>query len=141
MLDAAKLCMRPRVGQPHERQVGAYEPAPSAPSQAEWACRRDTEPASLGDLVVLAGAQTAQGDLAFDDFASAGSVTASHSSSAGDAIDPLDHVVANIHRIGAFGEDFDAKCILESRGFEGLHPPVGSLDESGTNRLRRASVT
>ncbi len=95
----------------------------------------------LGDKVVLTGAETAEGDLAFDDFSGAGVGDGlSVAPAASGAVDPLDHVVADIHGIGAFGEDFHAEGVLESGGLKGCGPPACAFNEGGADGLGGAAV-
>ena len=95
----------------------------------------------FGDEVVLTGAEAAEGDLAFDDFASAwvgdGFTVAP---AAGGAMDPLDHVVADVHGVCALREDFDAEGVFESGGLKGGGPPAGSFDEGGADGLWGAAI-
>ena len=80
----------------------------------------------FGDEVVLAAAEGAEGDVAFDDLAGArvgdlGAVAPA----AGVAVDPLDDVVADVHGVGVGGEDVDAEgAFSPACGLEGLIPPA-----------------
>ena len=85
----------------------------------------------LGDEVILAATEAAEGHIALDDFPVAriddGCAVAP---STGVAIDPLDDVVADIHGIGALREEVDAECAGgPAGGLESLIPPARSFDE------------
>jgi len=53
---------------------------------------------------------------------------------------PLDNVVANVHGIGALGEHFNPKRILETGGFKRLIPPACTLNQRAANWFRRAAI-
>ncbi len=95
----------------------------------------------LGDQVVLLRAQAAQRHLALDDLAGAGIGDGfAIAPAAGGAVNPLDHVVADVHGVGAFGQDFDAKGVPETGSLKCLRPPVGAFDQRGANGLGRAAI-
>ena len=85
----------------------------------------------LGNLVILPGAQAAQRNLTFDDFACTwiGNRFAV-APAARRAMHPLDHVVADVHRICAFRQHFNLEGILEAGSFKGSAPPVRAFNES-----------
>src|ERR1019366_1612989 len=96
---------------------------------------------ALEDEVVLAVAEGAEGDGGLDDLAGARvGDGAAHAPAAGGAVDPVDHVVADVHGVGAVGEDGDLEGVAESGGFEGLVPPTGAFDEGAADVLGRAGV-
>ena len=85
---------------------------------------------SFGDQKILPVTQRAKRNPALDDLA--GARIADRRAirpAARRAMHPLDHVVANIHRIGAGGHQLDAKRILVADGFECLVPPTCAFDE------------
>jgi len=47
--------------------------------------------------------------------------------SARGSMHPVDHVVADVHRVGAVGQHIDLESVSKSRGFECLVPPVSRL--------------
>ena len=56
------------------------------------------------------------------------------------AVDPLDHVVAQVHGVRVFREDLDPEAVYEARRLVGLVPPAGSLQERGADGLGCARV-
>ena len=56
------------------------------------------------------------------------------------AVDPLDHVVAEVHGVGVFGQEFDAEGVFVAGGFEGLVPPAGAFEEGGADGFGRAAI-
>ena len=95
----------------------------------------------FGDHVILAGAAGAERDLALDDLAGAGiDDGVAVAPAARITMHPLDHVVANVHGVGAFGEDFDDEGVFEAGGLEGLVPPGCAFDQRGSDGLGRAAV-
>ncbi len=96
---------------------------------------------SFEDQVILAVAQGAQGDGALDDLAGAGIVDrAAEAPAARGAVDPVDHVVADIHGIGALGQHGDFEGIAEAGGFKGLIPPAGAFEQRVADVLGRARI-
>ena len=55
-------------------------------------------------------------------------------------MDPVDHVVADVHGVGAVGEDVDFEGIAEAGGLERLVPPARAFDEGFADVLGRAGV-
>jgi len=55
-------------------------------------------------------------------------------------VDPIDHVVADVHGVGAVGEDGDLEGVAESGGFEGLVPPAGAFHEGAADVFGRAGI-
>ena len=55
-------------------------------------------------------------------------------------MDPLDHVVADVEQVGAFGQQFNPERVDVARRLERLVPPAGSVEQRGADRLRRAPV-
>ena len=55
-------------------------------------------------------------------------------------MNPIDHVVTQIHRVGVRGKHLDLKCVLETRGLESLIPPACALDQRILYRLRCAVI-
>ena len=93
------------------------------------------------DQVVLAIAQRAEGHGALQDLAgarirhrSAGAPAARR------AMDPVDHVVADVHRVGAVGEHRDLEAVAEAGRFECLAPPARAFDQRLLHVFRRARV-
>jgi hypothetical protein len=85
---------------------------------------------SFEDHVVLAVAEGAKGDGGLDDLAGARiGDAAAHAPAAGGAVDPVDHVVADVHGVGGVGKDGDLEGVLEAGGFEGLIPPACAFDQ------------
>ena len=94
------------------------------------------------DEVVLAAAEGAEGDVAFDDFAGAGiDDGGAVAPAAGVAVDPLDHVVADVHGVGAGGEDVSLEGAFgPACGLEGLIPPACAFEECGADGFGGAAV-
>ena len=63
-----------------------------------------------------------------------------HRPSPSGAVRPLDGGIANVHRVSAFGQIFDAQRVLESRLLERRIPPQRSHPRRGTDRLRNGAV-
>src|SRR5437762_5638320 len=55
-------------------------------------------------------------------------------------MDPLDHVIADIHGISIGGHYFDAKGVFVTDCFKGLVPPARTLEQGRTNWLRSAAI-
>ena len=53
---------------------------------------------------------------------------------------PVDHVVADVERIGVGRQHLDDESVRESRGLEGLVPPRRAFDERAADRLGHAVV-
>ena len=97
----------------------------------------------LSDEIILLPAQRPEGDVPFDNLpgTSWSATGSSVAPPAGVAVDPLDHVVADIHGVGVGGQDIDAEGPLRpSRSLERLIPPARTIYESGANWLRRSTV-
>ena len=94
------------------------------------------------DEVVLAAAEGAEGDVAFEDFAGAGiDDGGAVAPAAGVAVDPLDHVVADVHGVGVGGEDVSLEGSFgPAGGLEGLVPPACAFEEGGADGLGGAVV-
>jgi hypothetical protein len=90
----------------------------------------------------LSGAEGSEGDVAFDDLAGAGVGDGfAVAPAAGVAVDPLDDVVADVHGVGAFGEEIDAERVrCPAGGLKGLVPPAGAFEESGSDGFRCAAI-
>ena len=56
------------------------------------------------------------------------------------AVHPVDHVVADVHGVGAVGQHGDLEGIAEAGGFEGLVPPARAFDQRLAHVFRRAGV-
>ena len=56
------------------------------------------------------------------------------------AVHPVDHVVADVHRVRIGRQHFDLKGVAEAGRLECLVPPRGAFDERAANRLRGAVV-
>ena len=81
------------------------------------------------DHVVLAIAQRPERDRGLDDLAGARiGDRAARTPAARRAVHPVDHVVADVHRIGAVGQHVDLERVAEARGFERLVPPRRAFD-------------
>ncbi len=96
----------------------------------------------FGDEVVLAAAEGAEGDVALDDLAGAGVADGGAvAPAAGVAVDPLDDVVADVHGVGAGGEDVDLEGSgSPAGGLECLVPPARAFDERGADGLGGSAV-
>ncbi len=93
------------------------------------------------DHVVLAVAQRPQRHRRLDDFAGARvGHAAAGAPAAGRAVHPVDHVVADVHRIGVGRQHLDLEGVAEAGGFERLVPPHGALDQRLLHVLRRAGI-
>jgi hypothetical protein len=55
-------------------------------------------------------------------------------------MDPVDHVVPDIERADALGQELDAERVAIASRFERLVPPLGAVEERRADRLRRAGV-
>ena len=57
-------------------------------------------------------------------------------------MDPLDHVVADVHGVGVGGEDVDALKVplRPAGGLEGLVPPACAFEESGADGFGGAAI-
>ena len=90
---------------------------------------------------ILAHAQTAEVHMAFEHFARA---RVRHTAAIGPAaclaVDPLHGVIANIERVGIFGQKLDAICAFPACRFKSIFPPARAFDKGRANRLRRAAV-
>ena len=93
------------------------------------------------DHVVLPPAQRTERHLALDDFAGArvGDARAIRPSARG-AMHPLDHVIADVHEVGAFRHQLEAERVAIARRFERLVPPAAAFEQRGTDGLGRAAV-
>ena len=112
------------------------------------ACRREWLAVDVGaeeglvDEIVLAAAEGAEGDVALDDFAGAGiHYSGAVAPATGVTVDPLDHVVADVHGVGAGGQDVSLEGAFgPACGLEGLVPPACAFEECGADRLGGAAV-
>ena len=59
---------------------------------------------------------------------------------AGGAVHPLNHIIANVHRIGIFRKQLHLKRIFIAGRLEGLVPPGGAFQQGGAHRLRGGAV-
>jgi len=55
-------------------------------------------------------------------------------------VHPVDHVVADIHRVRALRQDLDLEGVAKADGLERLVPPAGSLQQCAADRLGRGPV-
>ena len=55
-------------------------------------------------------------------------------------MDPVDHVVADVHRVGAHGQQLDLEGVAIAGGLERLVPPARPFEQGRTDRLGRAAV-
>ena len=96
---------------------------------------------ALVEFDVLPRAQGAEDDHALDDLAGAriDDILAIGPAARG-PVDPVDDIVARIHRIGAGGEEFGVEGIDEARRIEGLRPPVDPIEEGRADRLGGGGV-
>ena len=80
--------------------------------------------------------------LAFDDFAGAGiDYCGAVAPAASVAVDPLDHVVADVHGVGAGGENVDAEGAFgPAGGLEGLIPPASAFEQGGADGFGGAAI-
>ena len=96
---------------------------------------------TFGDEEILADALGAEGDSSFDDFAGAGVCDGpTGGPAASGAVDPVDDVIANVPRVGVFGEQFDLEGVAVADGFEGLVPPAAAFEEGGADGLGGAAI-
>src|SRR5205085_10885782 len=56
------------------------------------------------------------------------------------AVDPVDDIVPSVERVGAFGQNFGAKGIDETRGLECLVPPADTLAKRAPARFGSGAV-
>src|SRR5882724_1803746 len=56
------------------------------------------------------------------------------------AVLPLDDVVAEIHGVGALGQQLDPEAALQARAVERLHPEAGALERRASDRLGNAAI-
>ena len=95
----------------------------------------------LEDHVVLPIAERAERDCRFEYLAGARiGEAAARAPAARRAMDPVDHVVADVHRVGALRQHVDLEAVAETGGFERLVPPARAFDERLPDVLRRAVV-
>ena len=96
---------------------------------------------ALGDQIVLTNPERAQRDVPLDDFARPGiGHRGPVAPAASGSVDPLDHVVPDVHRVGAFGQQLDPERVLVPRRLEGLVPPSGPVQQRRADRLGRPTV-
>ncbi len=96
---------------------------------------------ALEDHVVLAIAQRPERHRRLDDLAGARiGDRAAGAPAARRSVDPVDHVVADVHRVGALGQDVHLERVAEARGLERLIPPAGAFEQRLLHVLRRARV-
>jgi len=96
----------------------------------------------LVNEVVLTAAKRAEGYVAFDDLAGAGiDDGCAVAPTASVAMDPLDHVVADVHGVSAGGEDVGAEgAFSPTCGLEGLIPPACAFEESSADGFGCAAI-
>src|ERR1700733_2127697 len=96
----------------------------------------------LVDEVVLTAAKGAEGYIACDDLACAGIDDGSTvAPAAGVAMDPLDHVVADVHGVGAGRQDVSLEGAFgPTGGLEGLVPPACAFEERGADGFGCAAI-
>src|SRR5579883_37264 len=88
------------------------------------------------DHVVLPHAERTQRNLSLNDLAGPRINNSSTiRPAASRTMDPVDHVVANIHWISAWRKHFNLKGVSISRGFKGLVPPAGAVQQGRTDGL------
>src|SRR5882762_3411709 len=96
---------------------------------------------SLRNQIILPHPQRSQRYVPFDDFSRA---RIGHRRpirpSPRRPMNPLDHVVAQIHRVRTLRHQLHAKRMLESRRFERLRPPPRPLQQRRPNWLRRPAI-
>ena len=56
------------------------------------------------------------------------------------AMHPVDHVVADVHGVGAVGQHVHLEGVAEAGGLEGLVPPAGAFEQRLLHVFRRAGV-
>ena len=91
--------------------------------------------------VVLAKPQAAEVHIPLDDLP--GARVADRTAvgpAARPAVRPMDHVVADVLRVGAGRQDFDPERVDESRRLERLVPPSGAVEQGAPHRFRHARV-
>ena len=95
----------------------------------------------LEDDQVLAGAQRAEKHRALDDLSRAriGDRLTIRPTSCR-AVDPIDHVVADVERVGAGGQDLGAERVNEARRVERSAPPADAVAQGRSNRLGCARI-
>ena len=93
------------------------------------------------DHVILAVAQRAERHRGLDDLARARiRHAAAGTPAARRAVHPVDHVVADVHRVGAGRQDVHLERVRESSGVERLTPPARAVEQRLPHVLRRARV-
>ena len=93
------------------------------------------------DQVVLPVAQRAERDGRLDDLAGARiRERRARAPAARRAVDPVDHVVADVHRVGALGQQLHLKRVAIAGGLERLVPPARPFEQRRSDRLGRAAV-
>lgn len=99
---------------------------------------------SFGDEEVLPVPVRAKGDDAFYDFPGPwiyiGKPIGKCPLGRSRPVHPVDHVVADIHRIGAFRQFPDLKGVFETGRLKGLVPPGGAFDQGLLNNRGRPPV-
>ena len=96
---------------------------------------------TFGNQKILADAKRAERDVSFDNFAGARiNDTSAVRPAARGAMHPLDDVIAQIHRIGAFGQQFHVERVFVPGSFKRLIPPARALEKRGADGFRRAPV-
>ncbi len=93
------------------------------------------------DHVVLTIAQRPERDRGLDDFAGARiGDGAAGTPAARRTVDPVDHVVADVHRVGVGRQHVHLEGVTEPGGLECLIPPAGALEQRLPHVFRRAAV-
>ena len=93
------------------------------------------------DQRILPDAKRSEEDVSFDDLPGAriGDRLARRPAARG-AVNPVDDVVADVHRVGVGGKHLHLERIRKSGGFKRHRPPGGSFDQCTPDRLRRSVV-
>ena len=96
---------------------------------------------ALGDEEVLPDAQGTERHDALQDLACP---RIGHGTAVGPParrpVDPLDHVVADVERVGALRQQFHPERVHVPRRLEGLVPPARAVEQRRPDRFRRAPV-
>ena len=96
---------------------------------------------AFGDHVVLTDAERAERDDALDDLAGARIADAAAGAPAARrSVHPVDHVVADVERADAFGQQLDAEGIAIAGRLERLVPPARAVEERRADGLGRAGI-
>ena len=96
---------------------------------------------TLGDEVVLPHSQGTECHVPLDDLTGARvRDNVAHRPPARRPMNPLDHIIAYVHRIGICRQHLHPESIDEAGRFKGLGPPASAGKERGADRLGRGRI-